>query len=236
MDRLGLGAPGREEELENVLELLRTMGRLGIHVWCYNWMAVVPWSRTSTALPTRGGATATGFDLAIVGRRPGRAGSAGGRAAAVGDARAGSSSGSSRWRRSPACGSRCTQTIRRCRRLRGIGRIIRTIDAYDRVFELPAESSERHDDVPGERRLDDGRPSRGDSALREPTAGSTSSTSATYCGTQDGLVETFVDDGPTDMAACIRAYLEGAVDAPLRTDHSPALTGGRRDHARVSRP
>ena len=38
MDRLRLGLPGREEELETVLELLRVMGRLGIEVWCYNWM------------------------------------------------------------------------------------------------------------------------------------------------------------------------------------------------------
>ena len=63
MDRLRLGLPGREEELETVLELLRNMGRLGIEVLCYNWMAVVPWSRTSSSVPTRGGATATGFDL-----------------------------------------------------------------------------------------------------------------------------------------------------------------------------
>ena len=44
-------------------------------------------------------------------------------------------------------------------------------------------------------------------------------------GTPERFVETFVDEGPTDMAACVRAYLEAGVDAPLRTDHSPALTG-----------
>ena len=32
-------------------------------------------------------------------------------------------------------------------------------------------------------------------------------------------------DWPTDMAACVRAYREAGVDAPLRTDHSPALAG-----------
>jgi mannonate dehydratase len=65
MDRLRLGLPGREEELENVLELVRNMGRLGIEVLCYNWMAVVSWSRTSTGLTARGGATVTGFDLSV---------------------------------------------------------------------------------------------------------------------------------------------------------------------------
>jgi mannonate dehydratase len=43
-------------------------------------------------------------------------------------------------------------------------------------------------------------------------------------GTPERFVETFVDEGPTDMAACVRAYLD-CVDAPLRTDHSPALAG-----------
>ena len=44
-------------------------------------------------------------------------------------------------------------------------------------------------------------------------------------GTAERFVETFVDEGPTDMAACIRAYREAGVDAPLRTDHSPTLSG-----------
>ena len=44
-------------------------------------------------------------------------------------------------------------------------------------------------------------------------------------GTPESFVETFVDEGPTDMAACIRAYVDAEVDAPLRTDHSPTLVG-----------
>ena len=44
-------------------------------------------------------------------------------------------------------------------------------------------------------------------------------------GTPERFQETFIDDGPTDMAACIRAYVEAGVDAPLRTDHSPTLAG-----------
>ena len=70
MDRLRLGLPGQEQELETVLELLRVMGKLGIGVWCYNWMPVVSWSRTSIALPGRGDAEVTGFDAARVGRAP----------------------------------------------------------------------------------------------------------------------------------------------------------------------
>ena len=50
-------------------------------------------------------------------------------------------------------------------------------------------------------------------------------------GTPARFEETFVDEGPTDMAACIRAYVEAGVDAPLRTDHSPTLTGDTADVA-----
>jgi mannonate dehydratase len=62
MDRARLGAPGRDEEIANVCELIRNMGKLGIPVWCYNWMAGINWSRTSITTPTRGGALATSYD------------------------------------------------------------------------------------------------------------------------------------------------------------------------------
>ena len=65
MDRLRLGLPGRDEELATVLELIRVMGKLGIEVWCYNWMPVVSWSRTSVARHGRAGAEVTGFDASV---------------------------------------------------------------------------------------------------------------------------------------------------------------------------
>ena len=42
------------------------MGKLGVEVWCYEWMPVLNWMRTSTAAPARGGAVVTGFDNELI--------------------------------------------------------------------------------------------------------------------------------------------------------------------------
>lgn len=46
------------------------MGEVGIPMLCYNWLAVIPWMRTSTALRGRGGALVTGFDSAALAGLP----------------------------------------------------------------------------------------------------------------------------------------------------------------------
>jgi mannonate dehydratase len=44
-------------------------------------------------------------------------------------------------------------------------------------------------------------------------------------GTPENFVETFHDNGPTDMAAAIRAYREVGFDGPIRPDHVPQMVG-----------
>ncbi len=223
MERLRLGAPGREEELEHALELVRTMGRLGIEVWCYNWMAIVPWSRTSTALPTRGGATATGFDVSTWDDAPDAPD------APVAEERLWETLAWFLERVVPVAEEAGVRLALHpddppLSRLRGIGRIVRSLDAYDRIFELNASPVNgmtlcqgnvalMTDDLPGAIR-------------RFGAAGRIHFVHfRDVRGTPERFVETFVDDGPTDMAACVLAYVGSGVDAPIRTDHSPALTG-----------
>ena len=66
MERVRLGADGRDEEIEQIQVMLRAMGRLGIGAWCYNFMAAASWGRTSTTTPARGGALVTTFDQSLV--------------------------------------------------------------------------------------------------------------------------------------------------------------------------
>ena len=44
-------------------------------------------------------------------------------------------------------------------------------------------------------------------------------------GTRDNFVETFHDNGPTDMAAAMRAYRDIGFTGPMRPDHVPQLYG-----------
>ena len=44
-------------------------------------------------------------------------------------------------------------------------------------------------------------------------------------GTPDRFVETFHDNGPTDMVEAIRAYREVGYTGPMRVDHVPTLAG-----------
>ncbi len=223
LDRLRLGLPGAQEELENILELIRVMGRLGIEVLCYNWLPVVSWSRTSTALPGRGGAVVTGFDARVwdgVDPAPG---------APVSEEQLWESLGWFLERAVPVAESAGVRLALHPddpprSPLRGIGRIITSLDAYDRVFALqpsPANgmtmcqgnATLMTDDLPGAIRRFGEQGRIHFVHFRDVR------------GTPDDFVETFVDEGPTDMAACIQAYLEAGVEAPVRTDHSPSLSG-----------
>jgi mannonate dehydratase len=64
-DRIMLGLPGRERQLENMQATVRNMGRAGIPILGYHWMPNRVW-RTSREAPVRGGALSTAFDMDLV--------------------------------------------------------------------------------------------------------------------------------------------------------------------------
>jgi mannonate dehydratase len=58
-----LGLPGRDEAIDKYCRMIQNMGELGIRLLCYNFMAGIGWYRTNPAIPERGGAWVSGFDL-----------------------------------------------------------------------------------------------------------------------------------------------------------------------------
>lgn len=68
MSPIKLGLANRDEKIDQYCRMLRNMGRLGIHLLCYNWMAVVGWYRSRTNIPERGNALTCEFDVKSIER------------------------------------------------------------------------------------------------------------------------------------------------------------------------
>lgn len=74
-DRVMLGLPGRDQQIENLIVTIRNMGLSGIPVYGYHWMVnqvgekQVSW-RTSFTTPGRGGSQVSSFDMEIAKNAP----------------------------------------------------------------------------------------------------------------------------------------------------------------------
>jgi mannonate dehydratase len=69
MHRIKLGLQGREYDIEKYCKMLENMGKLGINLLCYNFMAT-GWYRTHTNLPERSGAVVSGFSYETAQQEP----------------------------------------------------------------------------------------------------------------------------------------------------------------------
>jgi mannonate dehydratase len=64
-DKIMLGLPGREQQMENMIATVRGMGRAGIPILGYHWMPNGVW-RTDRETLVRGGAVSNSFDYSVV--------------------------------------------------------------------------------------------------------------------------------------------------------------------------
>jgi mannonate dehydratase len=223
MEAIRTGASGREEELAAVLTLVENMGRLGIPVLCINFMAGSGWARTSAALNGRGGALVTAFDHSVV--------------EGMGDLAVAPLPAERMWenlewfleRLAPAAEAAGVKVAFHpddppLPVYRGVARILSTLDGLERAVDI-AQSPNigitfcqgnitlMTDDLPAAIRRFAAREAIHFIHFRDVR------------GTPDTFVETFHDEGPTDMYACMRAYIDSGVDAPMRSDHVATLHG-----------
>ena len=232
LDKAKLGLPGRDEEIDSVRTLIRNMGALGIPVWCYEWMPVINWMRTSTTIPARGGALATGYDHALMHDAP-----------------------LTEYGRVPE--ERLWENLRYFLEaivpvaeeanvklamhpddpplspIRGLGRIMRSLENYQRLIDLVPSPVNgitlcmgnftlMTDDLPA--------------AIRH--FGRQGKVFFVHFrdvrGTAEKFVETFHDEGKTDMRACMEAYRDIGFDGVCRPDHVPTMEGDDNDRPSYS--
>lgn len=223
LDKVKLGLPGADEQLEIFKELIRNCAKLNINTICYNWMPVLGWFRTRTDIVTRGGATCTGYVQEDMKGVP--------------DTWAGKVSHERLWTNLEAF---LKEVIPVCEEvgvnlalhpddppvpeLRGIGRILTSAAAFDRVFSLydsPANGmtfcqgcfSTMGENIPEIIHHFGSMKKIYFVHFRDVT------------GDRTNFHETFHDDGKTDMFTAMQAYYDVGFDGIARPDHVPTMVG-----------
>ncbi|MBD3922278.1 mannonate dehydratase [Paenibacillus sp. PR3] len=222
-NKIKLGLPGRDEEIEWMGQLISNMGALGIPVLCYNFMAQFNWFRTSTTTRTRGGALVSSYDHSLIKNAP--------------LTEAGIVTEDQLWDNLQYYLERIVPIAEKAKvklalhpddppisPIRGVSRILRNAEALQRAIDLvPSEYSgitlcQGTLATAGEHIPDVIRHfARQDKLFFVHFRD--------VVGTPDKFHETFHDDGQTDMYEAMKVYYEVGFDGPARPDHVPTMEG-----------
>lgn len=226
-EKIKLGLPGRDEEIENYIAVIRALAEVGVPLLCYNWMAGLGWYRTRIDLLSRGGALTSEFNLADAEKQ--------------GLTEWGEVSEQKIWANleyflksvipvAEQVGVRMAlhPDDPPVSPLRGIGRILTSAAAFRRVMKIAPSPvngitfCQANFKLMGEDMA----------ALIREWCGESKIFFVHFRdvqGTREHFSETFHDDGPTDLAQMLRIYYECGFDGPIRPDHAPTLAGDRND-------
>jgi mannonate dehydratase len=222
-DRVKLGQAGRDQDIEDFCHSLRNMGMAGVSTLCYNWMALFGWLRTSYTTRVRGQALACSYEHTLMQKAPLADGA-------------------------PVTPELLWQTLEYFLKavlpvaeevgvrlamhpddpplspIRGVARIMSSMEGFERLLALvpsPANGitfcqgcfSELGVDLPEAIHTFGDQGKLFFAHFRDVK------------GTVTNFVETFHDEGKSDMFAAMRAYYEIGFAGPMRPDHVPMMEG-----------
>jgi mannonate dehydratase len=226
-EKIKLGIPGRDEELENYISAIKALSDLEIPMICYNFMAGLGWYRTRVDVPERGGALTSEFDNQKAERQ--------------GLTQWGEISEERMWENIEYFLKAVIPVAERANvkmaahpddppisPLRGIGRILTSAENYRRVMRM----------VPS--------PVNGVTFCQanfKAMGEDIEALAREWCaqrkiffvhfrdieGQGEYFRETFHDNGPTNMARMLHVYHDAGFEGPIRPDHAPTLEGDSND-------
>ncbi|MCY4372531.1 MAG: mannonate dehydratase [Spirochaetaceae bacterium] len=236
MEDVRLGRPGRDGEVERFCRMIENLAAAGVEAVCYNFMAVFGWQRTDMAVQVRGGALSSAYDhermerrgaASVEGMPPGPDG------LVIGEEQLWEHFAWFSERVVPVAESHGIKLALHpddppLSPIRGVGRIMRSVENMERAIELvpspcngltfcQGNFTAMGADLPAAIRRFGEKRKIFFVHFRDVS------------GSASRFVETFHDDGPTDMVAALRAYREVGFDGPVRPDHVPTMAGEPND-------
>ncbi|MFB6150882.1 MAG: mannonate dehydratase [Haloarculaceae archaeon] len=220
-DRIRLGKEGRDEDIAQFKQFLRDCGAAGIPVVCYDWMAGIRWARTEAHVESRGGSLTTGYDDAKM---------RGGPETDYTDV-----TRDQLWEAIEyfltEVGPVAEEADVRLAlhpadppkdEVRGVPRLANSVENYDRILNLYDSEHNGVTFCQGNFTLMD---TPVPEAIRHFGDRINFAHFRDVEGTPEKFVETWHDDGPTDMLAAMEAFEEVDFDGPMRPDHVPTMAG-----------
>jgi mannonate dehydratase len=227
-EKIKLGLPGRDDEIENYKWAIHALAKNGVPMICYNWMAGVGWYRTKTDVPERGGALSSEFDYET--------------AQARGLTEWGEISEDKIWSNMEYFQRAVMPVAEKAgvkmalhpddppiSPLRGIGRILTSAANYRRVMDIvPSPINGVTFCQANFKLMGEDIEALAKEWCRQKKIFFVHFRDVT--GDKRHFRETFHDNGPTNMVRMLEIYSEYGFHGPMRPDHAPTLEGESNDH------
>ncbi len=222
-DKIKLGLPGRDDQIANYKAALEALGKNGIDLVCYDFMAGIDWYRSNLHTSSRCDSSTMDFDIAT--------------AEALGPTQWGQISAEKMWSNMEYCLKAVMPAAEKAGvkmalhpddppipNLRGISRIIINANAYRRVMKiLPSPFNGVTFEMSVFHLMGENLPALARAWGRE------NKIFFAHCrnvrGTREHFAETFQDNGDIDFGEVFQALYDNGFHGPIRPDHDPIMDG-----------